>query len=327
MNASIVIPTYNSAGTVGDLLKKIEPQNPGEVIFVDDGSSDDTLKVLHRLQENSGLNLKIISQDHLGPASARNSGAKNASCDIVIFLDSDCIPSDNWLFEMTSPFSDPEVVGVQGTYETFNKESLIARFVGYEVAFRHDGMKRLDSVDFLGTFSVAYLRQAFLDEGGFDTTFTDANAEDAEFSYRLRKKGFKLLFNPNAIVAHIHPSKLGSYLRGQFFRAYWRIPMYLRHKDKPVGDSYTGRDLFYQSILALLTYVSIPLLKPQVTVILLALLFVFNLPFGLFSYKLEKKFLILSPLLASVRSLVGVLGALWGVLFFCILSPLRRCAS
>jgi len=75
--------------------------------------------------------------------------------------------------------------------------------------------------------------------GGFDTGFPLTLGEDAEFSYRLSQKGYKMVFNPQAFVYHKHPHTLKEYLRVKYWRAYWRIPAYKKNPQKMIKDSYT----------------------------------------------------------------------------------------
>ena len=329
MNGSVIIPMYNAGETIRDCLNALENQTHRdfEVVVVDDGSKDDSKRIVEEFAKATNLRFMILSQENRGPAAARNLGVSKVSGDVVIFLDSDCISSKNWLAEMIKPFERGDVVGVQGAYETLNSESLVARYVGYEIAHRHGSMVSQEFVDWVASFSAAYNRKVFLDEGGFDVSFREANAEDAEFSFRLRKKNYKLVFNPKAVVAHFHPSTLYSYLRQQFFRGFWRIPMYLKHKTKLVKDSYTGSGIFIQALLSSLLFLSLLLLSIPWILVFFMLILLSNLPLGLFCFKQEKKFLLIAPVLASLRSLVGLLVALYGVLFFFFLKPFQRCVS
>lgn len=234
-SVSIIIPAFNAEKTIPACLDALLNQtiHPSEIIVVDDGSTDDTFHVL----ETYSL-VKVISQKNQGPAKARNAGAYAAKSDIILFLDSDCVPEKNWMEEMLQPFDDEKVVGVQGSYKT-RQTSLVARFDQLDIEYRYERMKRAKVLDWIGSYSAAYRRKIFLSEGGFDETFPKASGEDAEFSYRLSKKGHRLVFAPLAIVYHTHPETLLRYLRVKFFRAYWRTRMYLKHPEKSVRDSYT----------------------------------------------------------------------------------------
>ncbi len=88
LKISVVIPTYNRSSLVQRAIKSVLSQtlNLYEIIVVDDGSSDDTLKVLKNYP------VKVLHQKNSGVSSARNLGIKNSSGDVIAFLDSD----DEW---------------------------------------------------------------------------------------------------------------------------------------------------------------------------------------------------------------------------------------
>jgi len=90
---SAIIPTYNNADMVVEAVRSVQAQTwPAmEIIVVDDGSDDDTLT---RLSE-FGDAVKVIQQENLGPAFARNAGIRASTGEIIAFLDSD----DLWMPE------------------------------------------------------------------------------------------------------------------------------------------------------------------------------------------------------------------------------------
>jgi glycosyltransferase involved in cell wall biosynthesis len=318
MKASVVVPNYNSENVMADLLEALESQTfrDFELVIVDDGSTDNCLKVIEDHKKSSGMKVTVLRQDHAGPAKARNLGVENAKSDIVVFVDSDCVPEKDWLSEMIKPFRDKEIAAVQGTYKTHNKDRLIARYVGYEIDYRHEKMKSREGVDWLGTFSAACRKEAFFRVGGFDTVFRTANAEDPELAFKIRKMGYRIVFNPKAVVAHRHPPTLTSFLRQQFKRGYWRIPMYKKHRDKIAGDSYTGRGLVVQGLLVTALFLTVLTLNTLIVSAVFVLLIASNIPFGIFSFRKEKKFVLLAPVIASLRSITGFVGMCFGFLKF-----------
>lgn len=244
---SVIIPSFNSEKTIEKTIQSILTQKTKEkieLIIVDDASTDNTISEIKKFK-----NIILIQQKkNSGPAKARNLGAKKAKGEIIVFIDSDCVPEKNWLEEMVKPFENPEVVGVQGAYKTKQK-SVTAKFVQIEIEDRYDLMKKKDFIDFIGSYSAGYRKKTFLEFKGFNESFPIASGEDPELSYRMEKKGLKLKFNPNAVVYHFHPESLMKYLKTKFFRGYWRILIYKHHKSKMFKDSYTPQILKFQIIL------------------------------------------------------------------------------
>lgn len=310
---SVVVPVFNGEQVIGNCLAALlaqDYQGRKEIIVVDDGSTDGTAREIKKFK------VRLISQKHKAPAAARNLGIKQAKGDIILFTDSDCVPERNWIQEMTRPFRNKEIMGVQGAYKTHQKE-LMARFSQIEIEDRYDRMKRWDTVDFIGTYSAAYKKSVFQRFGGFDESFPMASGEDSELSFRLSKVGCKMIFNPQAIVYHNHPSTLTDYLRVKFWRAYWRILLYKKHKKKAVRESYTPQELKIQIGLFYLFFISLVLLIFLDAFILLAmisyiLLLISTLPFSIKVFKKDKPVGMASPIIVQLRSIVFGLGLLEG---------------
>jgi len=199
---------------------------------VDDGSTDGTSALARRYP------VRVIEQPRHGPAAARNAGARRACGDVVVFTDSDCVPEPAWLARLLTGFRDADTVGVGGSYGMGDDASLLARLIHEEIVARHGRFG--DEVDFLGSFNVAYRRDAFHDVGGFDETFLRASGEDNDLAYRLQDAGGILRFVPDARVAHYHPTRLWPYLRTQARHGYWRMKLYRKHPRRSRGDHYAG---------------------------------------------------------------------------------------
>ena len=84
---SVVIPSYNAARWLGESVDSILAQSspPGEVVVVDDGSTDDTAAVLRAY----GDRVRVVQGDHGGLAAARNLGLAVARGDWIAFHDAD----------------------------------------------------------------------------------------------------------------------------------------------------------------------------------------------------------------------------------------------
>ncbi|MBT7241074.1 MAG: glycosyltransferase [Candidatus Diapherotrites archaeon] len=314
LKASVVIPSYNAAKHLPTLIESLSSQTikPFEIIIVDDGSTDDTEKIVKKYKL-----IKYFKKKNGGPAKARNFGALKSKGEIIVFTDSDCTPDKNWLSEMTKPFSDKKVGGVQGAYKTKQKE-LVARFSQIEIEERYERMKAAKDIDWVGSYSAAYRAEVFKKLKGFDESFPIASGEDPELSYRVEKEGWKLVFNSKAIVYHIHPHSLRKYLKTKFFRAYYRPKMYAGHKEKMLNDSYTPQALKFQIILFYLMILSLILMIFNV---------IFGCFFGLFlathivlgtklfnlAWKKDKLVALASMPLLILRSVVFGTGLIWGM--------------
>ncbi len=234
MRASIIIPTFNAAATLAECLEACQRQtHPAiEIIVADDGSTDTTPDIAQR------FGVRYARQENRGPAAARNAGARIASGDVLVFTDSDCVPEPDWLETLLAGFTDTSVAGVGGSYGIRNESSLLARIVHEEIVLRHHRFR--DVVDYLGSFNVAYRRNAFEAAGGFDESFAQASGEDNDLAYRLHDNGGVLRFVAGARVAHYHPTRLLPYLRTQMRHGFWRMRLYAKHPRRSGGDDYAG---------------------------------------------------------------------------------------
>lgn len=313
---SVIVPAYNAESTVRECLSALQNQTLSsdryEIILVNDGSTDETARIA------ADLGVQVIDQENQGPAMARNHGVEQASGDIVVFTDSDCVAETNFLEEMVSPFADPEVVGVKGAYRTRQKQ-IWARFAQVEFMERYAKLSRSESIDFVDSYAAAFRRRIFLDVGGFDPHFPVANNEDVDLSYKIAGLGHPMKFNPEAIVYHIHPDSLTRYLKLKFSRAYWRMLVYRRFPEKIVSDSYTPQSLKFQILFAglmILSLLGAPFsqLMAITSLVFLCLFSVATLPFLLRAITLDKGVALFSPLAVFLRSVAFGIGIVTGLL-------------
>ena len=255
LQASVIIPAYNAEATIGlclaGLLNQTAPRSSYEIIVVDDASTDNTAALAAR------YSVQVVRQNHAGPAAARNLGAQHASGDLLLFTDADCAPTSTWLEAMLRSFQQAEIMGSKGQYLT-HQQALAARFVQLEYEEKYQRMAKERYIDFIDTYSAAYRREVFLANGGFDSTFLSASAEDQEFSFRLAEQGFKMVFVPDAVVYHTHPSSWVRYVRRKIRFGYWQALNRGKHPKKLIRDSHTPQSLKLQvALTALLLLVAL----------------------------------------------------------------------
>jgi lipopolysaccharide/colanic/teichoic acid biosynthesis glycosyltransferase/GT2 family glycosyltransferase len=235
---SVIIPAKDAAKTLPDCLCGVISQTgyefnkDFEVIVVDDGSKDDSSEIAKR------FGVKVIYQNNTGPAAARNAGANAASGEILAFTDADCVPTPNWLALLCKPFKNPEIVGVKGTYLT-KQTTIVPRFVQLEYESKYQRMAKLAKIDFIDTYSAAYRKKVFQDNGGFDEHFPAPSVEDQELSFRLANKGYTMIFVPEASVYHQHDSNLKEYFHRKYYIGYWKASMLRWLPEKMFKDSHT----------------------------------------------------------------------------------------
>ncbi len=253
LRCAIIVPVYNGERTIERCLDALAEQTVEpteyEILVVDDGSHDNTCNVVNEWREHhETIRIRLLHQENAGPAAARNFGAREASAPLLLFTDADCAPLPGWISALLRPFEDEAVVGAKGTYVT-EQESFAPRFVQAEYEDRYDRMAGQEQIDFIDTYSAAYRRDIFLENGGFDPIFTTASVEDQELSFRLAGKGYRLVFEPDAQVSHLHDSDLKEYMRRKYYIGYWKALLARWHPERMVQDSHTPQVLKLQIVL------------------------------------------------------------------------------
>src|SRR5216117_1951628 len=125
---SVVIPAFNAEQHIGEALSSIRDQTlpDVEVILIDDGSTDGTLREAERFADS--LDLTIVRQANAGPSAARNSGIRTARGRYCAFLDADDIMLPELLAAQSALLdSDPDLGLVLTDVMTFNEAGTVHR--------------------------------------------------------------------------------------------------------------------------------------------------------------------------------------------------------
>ena len=131
---SIIVPTLNEQKHIEELLAELVPQldRGDEIIVVDSHSKDNTVKVAEK------LGAKVILRPKKGVGLARTEGAKVAKNDILVFLDADCKPSDNFAKRIRKHFANNSLMAVGGL-DLYHSDSNLRKIVynTYSVSVFH----------------------------------------------------------------------------------------------------------------------------------------------------------------------------------------------
>ncbi|WFU76866.1 MULTISPECIES: glycosyltransferase [unclassified Bradyrhizobium] len=170
---SVVIPAKNVAAYIGEtLVSALAQSEVGEVIVVDDGSSDDTVAIVRAMRDPR---LRLMTNDSAGVSAARNLGARHASGDWLLFLDADDrLRPGAAAALLAAARAAPRAVLVYGDYNTIDSEG---RQIGRRELLKGrrkpsgDVLARLAAGNFIVNGGIALARaEAFRAIGGFDTS-------------------------------------------------------------------------------------------------------------------------------------------------------------
>jgi cellulose synthase/poly-beta-1,6-N-acetylglucosamine synthase-like glycosyltransferase len=213
---SILLAGHNEADAIEQCVRSLREQTfqDFEIVCVSDGSTDETYKIMMRLQ-SQGLVDKIAEcQTRGGKSSAINLGFRLASGDIVVVIDCDCSFERTAIEELIRPFADPNVGAVGGSVLVRNSNDTIVsslQAIEYMVAIQL-GKTIMDMFGQLSIISGAFgafRRSAFVHVGGMD----QGPGEDGDLTMRLRIYGYRIAFAIRSIAYTDVPVALFNLLR------------------------------------------------------------------------------------------------------------------
>jgi hypothetical protein len=210
---SLVVPVHNNRqGTqrlLAACLEVFSPHRcPKEIIIVDSLSSPPL--TVPRFA-SWGLPLQMLACPRPGAAAARNLGARTATGEWILFLDSDCLPTPTLIEGYERAMNG--AVAYAGVVRAARGDPL-SRFYDTQGIFSpppmwHQGRER---PAYLITANALVWRQALAQVGGFDERFADAGGEDVDLGLRLWRIG-PLAYAPQAQVLHATEPHLSAFVR------------------------------------------------------------------------------------------------------------------
>ncbi len=200
---SIIIPVKNAQSTIKKCLAALlnSSYRTYELIIINDGSTDDTEKIL------SGYNnIKVLRTEGVGPSKARNIAILQARGEFIAFTDADCIVERNWMEELLKGFLDDKVAGVGGSQKSPEDDSWFGKRVqefffifGFVTEYVKSGAE-IRATNHNPTCNSMYRKAVLIEAGGFLESLWPG--EDVDLDYRIKKKGYRFIFNPAAVVYH-----------------------------------------------------------------------------------------------------------------------------
>jgi glycosyltransferase involved in cell wall biosynthesis len=246
---SVICPTYHAAAYVEKTAGTILCQTlvPHEVIFSDDGSADDTVGILRKMEQKfneRGIEFAVLENSHQGPGAARNAGLNVAKGDWIAFLDAD----DAWLPEkieritktiMDNPEANffshwEEYVGIAGERQvlrngsSYNPKRCLA--------------PQIYGANHFSTSAVVCRKSLVVKWNGFDNSYPAS--QDYELWLRL-SEDIRLVVLPEVLGRYVEMP--GSITAQPYYRRLLPLlKILIRHRDK------AGAALFWERIARVL---------------------------------------------------------------------------
>lgn len=220
---SVVVCTFNGERTLAETCAAVRSlaYPRVEVIVVDDGSTDVSADIAH------AHGLQVLSTENRGLSSARNTGARAATGEIVAYIDDDAAPDRHWLHHVVDAFARQDVVAVGGPNLAVPGDGLVADAVAISPGNPSHVLLEDREAEHIPGCNASFRRDALLAVGGFDPLFRVAG-DDVDVCWRLQDVGGRIGYTPAAVVLHHRRGTVGEYLRQQ--RGYGKAEGMLERK-------------------------------------------------------------------------------------------------
>jgi GT2 family glycosyltransferase len=203
---SVVIPTRNRRQLLGEVLAALADQegiavSAMEAVVVVDGADDGTVAELEGYEPP--FRVVVLEQVHSGVATARNRGWKQASSELVLFLDDDVIPDKHLVSQhLQAHRANPDGVVLGQVLQGPDGGEAWTWYDGWTMHRKYSALaaKELPSgIHFGGNFSLTRARLEEVD--GFDHVLP--RSEHVDLGYRLAQRGVEFRYAPDAVAVHV----------------------------------------------------------------------------------------------------------------------------
>ena len=230
---TVLIPAHNEESVIVQTVQSVLHSDLSNirVIVVDDGSSDRTLELL---ESNFGKNncVQIIHQVNRGKAAALNNALSHAHTAFVVTIDADTEIETDAIRKLLRHFYDPKVGAVAGNVKVGNRSRWLTRWQALEYITSQNMEKR--AFDLLNCITVvpgalgAWRREAIEAAGGITA---DTVAEDADLTIAIRRLGWRVTYDEEAIAWTEAPETPGQLIRQRFRWTFGTLQSFWKHSD------------------------------------------------------------------------------------------------
>jgi len=227
------ICTKNSAKTISKTLKSIleldYPKEKIELVIVDGMSQDNTIEIVKKMLEKNDIKWKLLSDHGKGLAYARQLIVENAHGKYIIWVDSDHILPSNFVKNHVKFMESKPMIGAAEGITKHRGKNLVSILEGY--TWYLYSLKRVNkNLESVGSAGTIYRIEAIKEVGGYDINIKGAG-EDGDLSRRIRKKGWKLSMNKNAIYYHQTRTTWKSLWKEYYWWGYGAHYVYHKHPE------------------------------------------------------------------------------------------------
>lgn len=208
MRLTLAIPTLDRQAVVYNLLRHLEHQTrrPDEVVIIDQTEARD-LRLEEYAASRPGIRYRRIPVK--GLPNARNVAVRESTGDVILFIDDDVVPDPDLVRRHAANYEDPTIAGVgggiRGGYDLPDARGPVGEFrAGDGVVIRNFGAGPRRDVQHLPGGNMSFRRGVFERVGGFEVAYGgSAIGEETDFCLRAVRAGFRLVYDPSALLDHL----------------------------------------------------------------------------------------------------------------------------
>ncbi|HUK54577.1 MAG TPA: glycosyltransferase [Candidatus Binatia bacterium] len=267
---TVAIPAHNEEAAIEATVRSALASEyaPLEVVVVNDGSSDATAGILDRCF-SADPRVRIHHQVNRGKPAALNQALAMAAGEIIVTIDADTAVQPSAVGRLIRHFADPSVGAVAGNVKVGNRTSWITRWQALEYITSQNMEKR--AFDLLNCITVvpgalgAWRAEAIRAAGGFAA---DTLAEDTDLTFSIRRRGWRISYEPRAKSYTEAPETPGALIRQRFRWTYGTLQAVWKHRDT-LGRPRFGTLGFIALPNVFLFQILLPLVSPVIDLMFL----------------------------------------------------------
>ena len=232
-SVSVIVPAFNEEMVIESTLRSLllSDYKSFEIIVVDDGSTDGTSQIVREKFATEGK-IHLFTEPNAGKANALNFGLRYATGEIVIALDADTVFAPKAISALAHRFYDPQMGAVAGNAKVGNRINIVTRWQALEYITSQNMDRRafasLNCITVVPGAVGAWRRDLIDKAGGFTS---DTLAEDQDLTLRIRRLGYKIGYEEDAIAWTEAPASLRALAKQRFRWAYGTLQCMWKHGD------------------------------------------------------------------------------------------------
>jgi peptidoglycan-N-acetylglucosamine deacetylase len=237
---SVLIPAYNEEAVIVDTVRAALASKYSnlEVFVVDDGSVDQT-EALVRQEFGRDPRVRLLLQTNHGKPSALNHGLSEVAGEVIVSIDADTIVDPDAIPRLVRHFADPRVGAVAGNVKVMNRNRWITRWQALEYITSQNLEKRafdlLNCIPVVPGAAGAWRTDLLRTTGGFSG---DTVAEDTDLTLTIRRDGWKIVYDEEAIGRTEVPETVDALVRQRFRWTFGTLQAVWKHRDTAGNPRY-----------------------------------------------------------------------------------------